>query len=275
MPWGPRNLGVFVREMDTWPRRQWRPVARRGTQMQFRSALAVLALALSAPAAGAPPPLPGIGQEDRRVEVDAAAAPWHSLAKVQSNIGTRCTGALVGPRRILTAAHCLFNPRTQRFLPASSLHVLFGYERGDFMIDARVADVIRSDAYNPLHPREDFAADWAILVLDQDAPGTVPPLAIAPDVPPPGTAVALGGYSQDKAQIITADTNCTVLGTNRVANGAVLIHNCTGTRGTSGAPLLALKDGNWQVVGVAVAGTTDRMPFNYAVPTTAFGPALH
>ncbi len=58
---------------------------------------------------------------------------------------------------------------------------------------------------------------------------------------PPGTAVVLGGYSQDKAQIITADTACMVLGTDRTAKGPVLIHDCNGTRGTSGSPLLALQ----------------------------------
>lgn len=234
-------------------------------------ALLVLAAA-SAPAA--PPPLPGVGGEDRRVTVDGAAAPWRSLAKVQTNIGSRCTGALIAPRRVLTAAHCLFNRRTQRFLPASSLHVLFGYERGQYLEHILVVDVIRTDAYDPMRPREDYAADWAVLILAADAPAAAQPLTVTQAVPPAGTAVALGGYSQDRAQILTADTTCTVLGTDRGANGLVLVHDCNGTRGTSGSPLLTLRDGQWQVVGIAVAGSADRMPLNIAVPATAFAAAL-
>lgn len=244
--------------------------------MRLTSALIAGALfALSALAASAAAPLlPGLGPDDRRVPVDGTAAPWRSLAKVQTGIGGRCTGALIGPRRVLTAAHCLFNPRTRRFLPASSLHVLFGYERGEFIEHTLVTEVIHADSYDPLRPREEYAADWAILVLAADAPPQAPPLVVSESVPSPGTAVVLGGYSQDKAQIITADTACMVLGTDRTTKGPVLIHDCNGTRGTSGSPLLALHDGDWQVVGIAVAGSTDRLTLNFAVPASAFAAAL-
>ncbi|WP_051247700.1 trypsin-like serine peptidase [Inquilinus limosus] len=245
--------------------------------MRLTSALlagALLVLAAVAAPAATPLLLPGLGPDDRRVPVDGTTAPWSSLAKVQTGIGGRCTGALIGPRRVLTAAHCLFNPRTRRFLSAPSLHVLFGYDRGEFIEHAQVAEVVHAEAYDPLRPREEYAVDWAILVLAADAPPQAPPLLVAESVPPPGTAVVLGGYSQDKAQIITADTACMVLGTDRTARGPVLIHDCNGTRGTSGSPLLTLQDGEWRVVGVAVAGSTDRLTLNFAVPSTAFAAAL-
>src|ERR1700690_3078679 len=78
------------------------------------------------------PLLPGIGAVDRRVAVDPGQPPWNAIAKVQTNIGTRCTGALIAPGTVLTAAHCLYNRRTQALLQAGSLHVLLGYNRGDY-----------------------------------------------------------------------------------------------------------------------------------------------
>ena len=41
--------------------------------------------------------LPGVGPVDRRLAVDVRLAPWNAIAKVQTNIATRCTGALIAP----------------------------------------------------------------------------------------------------------------------------------------------------------------------------------
>lgn len=52
------------------------------------------ALLVMQPAGAAELPLlPGIGVVDRRVAVDPTQQPWDAIAKVQTNIGTRCTGA--------------------------------------------------------------------------------------------------------------------------------------------------------------------------------------
>ena len=63
--------------------------------------------------------LPGVGLVNRRMVVDARQPPWNAVAKVQTNDGTRCTGALVGRQIVITAAHCLYNPRTHGLLRPS------------------------------------------------------------------------------------------------------------------------------------------------------------
>ena len=42
--------------------------------------------------------------EDRRVAVDPNEPPWNAIAKVQSNIGEHCSGVLVAPAVVVTAA---------------------------------------------------------------------------------------------------------------------------------------------------------------------------
>lgn len=218
--------------------------------------------------------VPGVGAGDRRGPVDILAAPWNSLVKVQSELGIRCTGALVGPGRVLTAAHCLTAPRTGKPVQPSSLHVLFGYDRGQYRGHARVRAVISGPSYDPVHPLEGLAVDWAVLLLDGAAPAGVPLLPLNHQVVR-GQGMALGGYSQDRAQILMADTACSLLGRTETPRGWLLVHDCDGTRGTSGGPLLVRQGDGWAVAGVNVAVVTgDGKRHNLAVPVERFAFAV-
>lgn len=235
-------------------------------------ALACTVLAGASEAHAERPLLPGVGAGDRRVPVDAAAAPWRSVVRVQTNLAGRCTGALVGRRTVVTAGHCLFNPRTRRFLQASSLHVLFGYDRGEFTRHVTVARVATDPAYDPASATPAVAADWAVLTLSEPAPESVPPLALSAEPPAAGTPAMLGGYSQDRAQILMADRDCHLVG----GSAGLLVHDCDATRGTSGGPLLvrAANGEGWAVAGVGVAAGSGPAVRNFAVPTGRFAALL-
>lgn len=194
-------------------------------------ALAFLALAAAAPV------LPGIGSSDQRTRVDASAPPWRSLARLQVPGKSRCTAFVVAPRLVVTAAHCLRSRRLGGTVVPSAIHVLTGYTAGQF---ARHSLAV---AY-----RLGEDADVAVVTL-ADPIGDAP-LPLAGEDPAVGTAVVLGGYNQDRAEVIEADTHCTVV----AIQPGRLVHSCAGTHGTSGAPLLMLgADGMWRVVGVQVA----------------------
>jgi len=42
--------------------------------------------------------------------------------------------------KILTAAHCLFNERTRRVIPAEARHFLVGYRTGRYSVHVRLRD---------------------------------------------------------------------------------------------------------------------------------------
>jgi protease YdgD len=243
-------------------------------------ALLVLGIVHGACAQVIPPSaLPGLGPSSARAPVDVDRAPWRGVVRVQTEVGARCTGALVGPRAVLTAAHCLLGRGTGRLVRPGSVHVLAGYSRGGYAGHARVLSFAVGLGFAAGQDGQPLAsvppsADWAVLTLDAPlgTPDRVLPLLRG--LPAPGTPAMLGGYEQDRAQVVLADVACAVTGVARDAAGrAMLRHSCAGTRGVSGAPLLvrAGPDGRWAVAGIASRADLDA-PGGYAVPVAVLGP---
>jgi protease YdgD len=208
----------------------------------------LLALLLApAVALAQPAPRAGLGEAEARAAVEAAAPPWSSLVRVQSEAGGHCTGVLVAPDRVLTAAHCLVAPRTRAWLRPERVNLLAGYDRGDFRGHAVAASYV-TGAYDPAAggPR---SADWAVLRLAAPLPAPALPVVAAS----PGMPAMLGGWQRDRAHALLADTACRIEGMGRDAAGPLLVHDCAATRGSSGGPLLVRAEGRWAVAGVQSA----------------------
>jgi protease YdgD len=203
------------------------------------------------------PTLPGIGTHDQRIRVDPDAVPWRALGKLQAaslNLRALCTATLVGPSTVVTAAHCVFNRRTQRYFPPGSLHFLIGYNDGRYTGHAVGIKVQIGDGYDPSRPNETIGSDWALVSLDKNLGSPNRILPILSVLPENRDDVMLGGYQKDHPLIVMADTQCHIVGSLVDASGRLLLrHNCDGTNGASGAPLLIYKDGRWHIAAIAVA----------------------
>lgn len=210
--------------------------------------------------------LPGLGANDPRRPVDREAAPWRALGRVQLDIGGRCTGALIAPRTVLTAAHCLVAPRTGQAVQPGTVNFLLGYHLGAWVGQAKGVAVTLGTGFDT-RTRRPHGADWALVTLDRALGPADRILPLQRDPPPPRTPLMLGGYQQDRPELLLADSDCRVLGLRKAgADPPVLLHDCAGTRGSSGAPVLARgADGGWAVVGVNAAVALD-VTLGIAVP---------
>jgi len=183
--------------------------------------------------------------------VDANTYPWSSIGKVNAKRDL-CTGVVVGSNQFLTAAHCVYNKAAGRFVSAELIHFLLGYAKGEYRVHRVASRYTIPSTFEPANvtPLHD---DWAILYISEPFPSEVRPLPLASETPAPGRAVKTGGYTAERAHMMTADQHCRIKDIS--SDRKLIAHDCIVHHGDSGSPLLSADgDEGGLILGINVAG---------------------
>jgi len=195
--------------------------------------IAVLASVLPSSEDGTVPE--GATRAEQETTAPVVSWPWVAIGRVSRAGGGHCTGTLIAPDLVLTAAHCV-SDEAQRDLPPDSVTFAAGYRSGTQVALGHGAAILRP--HEVASPEGDFA------LLRLAAPLEVRPLPLLPEGTPAkgrglrGRAV-MAGYGADQRHRLAVQQGCLVLG---LAGAPIARHTCTSLDGTSGGPIL------WDVV---------------------------
>jgi protease YdgD len=216
----------------------------------------------------------------RRV-VDARLDPYAPVGRFEGTMA--CTAAIVvHPRIIVTAAHCI----TERDGSIKKSHLSFrlgyqgGTDRGRF--EATVWAVGAKQSFRRQSVRG-ASQDWVILILDR-APKDVEPFLLSQHsfdaLKTRERQFFMPSYSNDigDADVLSVDPTCSI----RNLAWDVLVHDCRGRFGSSGAPLLMRDRLQYAVVGIHTgsmfasddAGRVAEFVGNRAIDTRMFAQSL-
>ena len=178
--------------------------------------------------------------------------PWAAVGRVDVAGGRFCSGTVIAPTRVLTAAHCLFRPGTGERAAPKDIVFQAGLYRDDVQERRRPVRVHLPRDY-VWSARERLAVlERDVAVLEFAEPIGVPPLAILPEARKLPPRLVLARYGRSRPSRASVDYGC--VRTGRI--GALWRVSCPGEPGNSGAPLLAPGPGGPQVVAVVVAMDT-------------------
>lgn len=179
----------------------------------------------------------------------ALPTPWAAVGRIDIGGGRFCSGTVITPTRVLTAAHCLFQPHTGRRAEPAEIEFLAGLYRNEVQERRRPVRVHLPHGY-VWSAREELAAlERDVAVLEFAEPIGVPPLAILPaarELPP---RLVLARYGRSRPSRTRVDFGCVRTGDI----GGLWQVSCPVEPGNSGAPLLAPGPGGPRLVAVVVA----------------------
>ena len=178
---------------------------------------------------------------------------WEGVGFLNIENKASCTGTMIRPDLVLTAAHCLYDSRSGERMDPRKIEFRAGWRSGKSIAKRFGKRAVIHPGYGDgkgdmLTPQQ-IRNDVALLQLADPIPSTHADPFRTDRGAAAGNPVSVVSYGRGRNDAPSRQRECQIL----ESQGGVMVMSCDVVPGSSGSPVFAMRDGNPRIVAVVSA----------------------